>query len=116
MPEYTWITEDIFIVDQLLSPGECGAYIELGESLGFTEAPINGTFGPQRRPDIRNNRRVMLDDAARAQDLWARINPYVPLRRGEFTAIGVNERLRFYRYDIGEQFEWHYDGCFERAN
>jgi hypothetical protein len=38
------------------------------------------------------------------------------MRRGDFTAVGVNERLRFYRYDVGEQFEWHYDGCFEREN
>ena len=28
----------------------------------------------------------------------------------------VNERLRFYRYDIGQQFDWHYDGAFERDN
>ena len=30
--------------------------------------------------------------------------------------MGVNERLRFYRYDVGQQFEWHYDGHFERDN
>ena len=28
----------------------------------------------------------------------------------------MNERLRFYRYDIGQQFDWHYDGYFERDN
>ena len=28
----------------------------------------------------------------------------------------MNERLRFYRYDPGRQFDWHYDGCFEREN
>lgn len=38
----------------------------------------------------------------------------MPLRRSDWTAIGVNERLRFYRYDVGQQFDWHRDGYFER--
>ena len=31
-------------------------------------------------------------------------------------AIGVNELLRFYRYDPGQQFNWHQDFPFERDN
>ena len=30
------------------------------------------------------------------------------------TAVGVNERIRFYRYDPGQQFDWHTDGFFRR--
>ena len=30
--------------------------------------------------------------------------------------IGLNERFRFYRYDPGEQFAPHTDGCFRRDN
>jgi hypothetical protein len=26
----------------------------------------------------------------------------------------MNERLRLYRYDVGQKFDWHIDGCFER--
>jgi len=116
MNEYTWISEDIFTVGSLLSPAECQAMIELAESRGFEDAPINTAFGPLRRPEVRNNRRVILDDVDRAKDLWQRVREYAPTRRGDWVAIGANERLRFYRYDPGQQFEWHHDGCFERPN
>src|SRR5262249_16648404 len=95
---------------------ECAAQIALAESLGFGDAPINTAFGPQRRPEVRNNSRVMLDDEQLAADLWRRIQDYVPNRRGDWVPVGVNERLRYYRYDPGQQFQWHYDGAFERAN
>lgn len=31
-------------------------------------------------------------------------------------ACGLNERFRFYRYDRGERFAPHYDGCFRRSD
>ncbi len=116
MPEYTWITDDVFTVDEFLSAEECEQYVTLSESLGFDDAPINTTFGAEMRPDLRNNQRVMLDDVERAEELWSRIRDYVPLHRDNWAAIGVNERLRFYRYDVGQQFQWHYDGSFERTS
>jgi hypothetical protein len=116
MPEYNWITDEIFTLDDFLSGDECDSYIQWAESLGFGDAPINGTFGPQIRKDVRNNSRVMIDDVLRAEDLWRRTEPFVPTVLGRWRATGVNERLRFYRYDLGQQFEWHYDGAFEREN
>ena len=56
----------------------------------------------------------MIDDHARADNLWSRITDYIPHRIGDWQACGVNERFRFYRYDVGQQFDWHYDGAFER--
>ena len=116
MPEYTWITDEIFTVADLFTPDECAAHIALAESLGFGDAPINSAFGPQVRKDVRNNSRVMLDDADRAAVLWRRCEVFVPKFLGGWQAVGVNERLRFYRYDVGQQFEWHRDGAFERDN
>jgi hypothetical protein len=116
MPEYNYITERIFTVDEFFTPAVCADYIELAESIGFDAATINSSFGPKIRSDVRNNTRVILDDPARANDLWHRIGDYIPLRIADWTACGVNERLRFYRYDVGQQFDWHYDGYFEREN
>jgi hypothetical protein len=116
MAEYNWITDEIFTVSEFFSSGECDAHIDLAESLGFTDAPINGTFGPQIRKDVRNNQRVMIDDVDRASHLWQRAEVYVPKFVGNWQASGINERLRFYRYDIGQQFNWHHDGAFERPN
>jgi predicted 2-oxoglutarate/Fe(II)-dependent dioxygenase YbiX len=31
-------------------------------------------------------------------------------------AVGLNERFRFYRYDPGQRFAPHTDGCFRRDN
>src|SRR6187549_3018150 len=105
MPEYNWITDEIFTVADFASSAECQQFIQRAESLGFSDAPINSTFGAEIRKDVRNNSRVMLDDPARAGDLWQRAEVFVPRVLGQWHAIGVNERLRFYRYDLGQQFQ-----------
>lgn len=116
MPEYTYITDQIFTVADFLTPQECDRYIALAESHGFADAPINSAGGPRIRKDVRNNTRVMIDDPGLAEELWNKIQDYIPRRMGDRTACGVNERFRYYRYEIGQQFEWHYDGAFEREN
>ena len=75
-------------------------------------------YGPVMNPAVRNNERVMLDDVRRGQDLWRRVAPFVR-QHAPFPGlapIGVNERLRFYRYDSGQAFKWHRDGYFERTD
>lgn len=116
MPEYNYITDQIFTVSEFFTPQECDGYVELAESRGFEDAPINTALGPQIQKDVRNNTRVIIDDLDRATELWSRITDYIPRRLGSWTASGVNERFRFYRYDVGQQFNWHYDGYFERDN
>ena len=68
------------------------------------------------RPDIRNNQRVIVDEEDRAEDLFRRASDYLPKVQGDWQLAGINERLRFYRYDPAQLFEWHRDGYFERAN
>ncbi len=59
----------------------------------------------------------MLDDPELAAWLYSRIAPFVPqIWNRDCKALGLNERLRFLRYDKGQQFASHYDGRFERAN
>src|SRR5689334_8183284 len=111
MPEYNWITDEIFSVSQFFTPDECAEYIRFAESTGFEDAPINTAFGPLVRKDVRSNTRVMVDDIDRAEQLWQRSIDYVPKFIDDWTAIGVNERFRFYRYEVGQQFDWHYDGA-----
>ena len=54
------ITEQIFTVTDFFSSEECDAYIELTEKAGYRDAPITTSRGPQMRPEIRNNTRVMI--------------------------------------------------------
>ncbi|RKH10625.1 2OG-Fe(II) oxygenase [Corallococcus sp. CA053C] len=105
----------VITVDNLLSGEECRELIARIEEAGPTAAPITTAAGFVMRPDIRNNTRVMFDDAAMAASLFERIVPHVPLRlEREWVACGANERLRCYRYEAGQYFAPHFDGAFVR--
>jgi hypothetical protein len=116
MPEFNWISDDIFTVEGFCTAAECDDYIRLSESLGFGDAPINGLGGPVIAKDVRNNSRVMLDDPGLAQAIWERVRQFVPDTLKGYRARGVNERFRFYRYDLGQTFRWHRDGSFRRPD
>src|SRR5262249_23762048 len=104
--------EDVFVVRGFLSPAECEHFIALSASAGFGDAPINTFAGQVVNKGMRNNDRVMIDDPALAMELWERLRPFVAPRRGShWVAAGLNERFRFYRYDPGQRFHWHFDGC-----
>lgn len=108
--------EGIYVVPHFLTPEECRAHIELTEARGYEAASITTAMGFEMRPDIRNNTRVIDDDAGRAEELWRRICGEVPgFLRGR-QAIGLNERFRYYRYDPGERFAPHRDGAYRRDN
>lgn len=102
----------IVTADGALSAEQCAALIELAEDIGFSRAPITTDAGPVMASRVRNNTRVMIDDPARAGALWARVQPVVPPRE-RYEAVGLNERLRFYRYDEEQRFVWHRDGSFQ---
>jgi predicted 2-oxoglutarate/Fe(II)-dependent dioxygenase YbiX len=110
------IAEAVHVIPDLLTPEECREYIELTEARGYEAAPITTGLGFEMRPDIRNNTRVIIDDAGWAEALWRRSRDEIPgFLRGR-QAIGLNERFRFYRYDPGEQFAPHRDGAYRRDN
>jgi prolyl 4-hydroxylase len=116
MPEFHWISDDIFTVTAFLDSEDCQSFIRASESSGFHEAPIDSFFGPTMAKEARNNSRAIRDDLELAQRFWRRSAPYIPATLGGHRAVGINERFRFYRYDPGQTFRWHRDGFFERAN
>jgi len=116
MSEPDWLTDEVFVVADLLSPEECAKYVELSESFGYEDALVTSPSGQILRTDVRNNQRVVFDDPELAKELWHRIEDFIPTETADYRAVGVNERFRFYRYDPGQQFDWHQDGPFERDN
>ncbi len=116
MKQLKQISNSIFTVSEFFTPAECSAYIELTEGIGYSDAPITTSWGPQHCPEVRNNTRVMIDDESRAITLWDRAREFVSDWDEHWSPMGLNERFRFYRYEIGQQFNWHYDDCYERKN
>ena len=107
--------DDLFVVHDFLSPDECAYYTTLSESVGYGDAPITTSAGFVMRKDIRSNDRVMIDDPRIAELMWERLRPFFPERLQFWLPVGLNERWRFYRYDPGQQFDWHFDGAYARS-
>ena len=116
MPDKKQLAEYLFTVCDFLAPNECDALIQMSEAVGYRDAPINTPDGPTIAKNIRNNERVMLDDPVRAAALWKRAKAFCPPFYKGYAVVGLNERLRFYRYDVGQVFRWHADGCYRLAN
>jgi hypothetical protein len=110
------VAPGIFTVAGVFTDAECREHIAWSESHGYETAPVSMAGGAALRPDIRNNARVMIDTPARAADIWARISADVPSVLEGRRAVGLNERLRFYRYGAGQRFAPHTDGCHRRPN
>lgn len=114
-PTRTSILGDaVFTVRDFCTPDECAELLRLAGGIGFEPAPITTPRGFVMAPEVRNNTRVILDDPDRAARLWQRLAPFVPARRRDWRAVGLNERFRFYRYEPGQYFRWHHDGAFIR--
>lgn len=107
--------ESVLSIADFLSADECRAIILSTEQRGFQPAPITTAAGFVMAPEVRNNTRVMLDDATLAEQLWRRLRELTELESvGEWRPVGLNERLRYYRYSSGQAFRWHRDGAFVR--
>ena len=104
----------VAVVDEAL-PGEvCDALVARIERERPAPAPIVGPSGEVMNARVRNNERVMFDDAALAADLFARTREMIPETLHEGMLIGYNERFRGYRYKSGQRFAPHFDGAFVR--
>jgi predicted 2-oxoglutarate/Fe(II)-dependent dioxygenase YbiX len=115
MAEITWRAKDLGTITDFLSAAECDDYVRLGELVGFEEATVSTPVGMTMMKDVRNNDRVMVDDPVRADMLYQRLSSCLASRfQKKWMPVGLNERLRLYRYDVGQQFDWHLDGHFER--
>lgn len=108
------IEDYAFLLYDLLSPEECRAQITASEAIGYQDAPVTTLSGPQMLPQIRNNTRVMLDNSELASMIYTRLQGFAPTKP-LWQPIGLNERLRYYRYDPGEAFALHRDGAFIRS-
>ena len=107
--EAEFVDPDVFTVSGVLTVDECRTSVELAESIGFAAASARTLSGPKMMTNIRNNDRVNLDDTELANLMWSRIASVLPVLDTQ-RPRGVDHRLRFYRYGLGQEFKRHKDG------
>lgn len=104
--------------DAVIDRVQCQQWIQWSEACGYEVAG----FGAEksRVSAVRNNDRLIEDNAQRADALWLEIQHIVPeawwrvhmMRRGAigwFELVGLNPRFRWYRYGVGQRFYPHVD-------
>lgn len=101
-------------VDDVLSPDECSALIDRIDASEPEVATVNLPGGPRVDTSIRNNERIIFDDADLAALLYERVKSTLPPRVMGMSPVGANERFRCYRYKPGHVFRAHLDGSFVR--
>lgn len=90
-----WSVEDVY------TEAECRGFIDLIER----SAPALATNNPL----YRDQDRVIKDDPGIAGELFRRLRPHLPERINVLRLVGLNDRLRMYRYRAGQRFEPHMD-------
>jgi prolyl 4-hydroxylase len=107
----------VWTVDDALSEADCAAYARrIRDARDAEVAPVIGKHGVEIDLAVRNNTRVMWDDAAEAASLLERVAPSVPAALSGATLVGANPRLRLYRYGPGERHGAHWDTVVELAD
>ena len=115
----------IITSDNFLTQNECNRLIDDAENGGFKPSALSGGgHGRTGREGARTSQFYVKDDVDFANILWKRVKSWVPsnlrdikpvpymssvTRGDEYKAIGVNEHLRFYKYNVGQHILKHDD-------
>lgn len=112
------------LLDDVLTVEECKRLLKAAEAQGpWERAMVNVGNGQQKRiDDIRNCGRIIWDSEDMVARLWERIEKHVPeianlnrkphvtgggaaMRGDVYKLTGLNERMRFLKYEGGEYFK-----------
>jgi hypothetical protein len=104
----------VAFVEHALSEARCAELVARIEAEGPALAPITTHAGPLLDTRVRDNERVMFDDAALAAELFAPTRTLLPAQLNGATITGYNERFRGYRYRNQQRFAPHFDGAYFR--
>jgi hypothetical protein len=104
------------VVRGVLDEEHCAELIFRVNTKGFTPALINIGFGRQMLcPRSRDGHRVIVDCPKLASWLLEVLRPHLPEELPDgYRLVDLNERCRILCYTPGQEFPWHWDGCYER--
>ena len=99
-------------IDNVFTVEECKTLINKAERLGFTKASFNDSINT----DIRKSSRIIIPDSILANDLYDRINEYIPVSFKGYNFSHINPYFRFLKYTKGDEFKPHTDGEYREGN
>ncbi|KAJ1921943.1 hypothetical protein H4219_000290 [Mycoemilia scoparia] len=108
-----YVTDHIFVVENLFTPQECQDLISYAESkLIFPQVPSKVVT--RKGEAFRNNSRISISDPGYANELWKstgldKLLSHWKTSDGKKVPVGLNDNIRLYRYGPGQQFGRHYD-------
>jgi len=91
----------LWLVENVYTKEECDRFIDFIERSSPTLATNN--------PLYRDQDRVIKDDPEIAEELFRRLYLHLPQQIHSLKLVGLNERLRMYRYRLGQRFKPHMD-------
>ncbi len=103
-----------FLVRGALDAATCAKVVAEAEATGFSAT------GRDYPPSYRDNDRLVRDDPALAEALFARLRPLLPEQLVDAQGLrwrlhGLNPRFRYCRYREGQRFCIHQDGAYAPA-
>ena len=95
----------VWLIENFLTASECAAWLEYGERVGFENVYHAESY------DIahRDNGRVEFFDKAVANRIWERLQQLLPSEIHSGAAVGCYDKIRIYRYKVGQRFGKHID-------
>jgi prolyl 4-hydroxylase len=91
----------LWSVDDIYTDAECRNFIDIIER--------SSDLSPPNNPLYRDQDRAIRDDPIIAEELFRRLRPHLPEQIDVLKLIGLNDRLRMYRYRAGQRFVPHMD-------
>lgn len=111
----TQITSNAWVIADFLTPTECLELRRLADATGFADAGVRTRSGETAMPHIRNNERVMVEDAAWVERIWSRLAPLPLPEIDARRAVALPRQLRFYKYQPCQRFKMHKDGAWQET-
>lgn len=100
--------EEIYLIKDLLQPGECTSLIAGSEAIGYGYTNLLKWY--------RGNLRLIIYDTSLADKLWPRLSSYFPTTVEEggvqYDVVGLNECWRCAKYFPKDRFSSHVDGFY----
>lgn len=105
------------VLHGVLTAAEAASVIEGTEQRGYGQALVNVGGGREiLATDYRDSSRCIIDSPEFADALFERVRHALPATWGDgWRLVGLNERLRFLRYDEDQKFDKHFDGSYVRG-